>query len=271
MPSTKSGAHRQYRQTADYLLSCGCFFGLPRARNDDSIPSCFAVTSVQSALPKGEPRRTHRRKALNSASNCGSSRFPTNRLAAAAASAKGSYDPLGRVAQVPWACALRHVRLRRRQHQRENTLGDLDVLRRRAAHHLDRPGLRGVRFIHAGMGRVHAVRPGLDHQNRPGRARHRPDRGHVLSQRQLGHQPHRPQSRHRRLRWRRGRSLPGMANLDPAAPVALRRLDDRSVPRTRTSSRRASTAASRTAAAPATAATTPKPTTATRISASRAC
>ncbi len=42
--------------------------GRPRTRRVDSSPSCFAVCSVQYALPYGLPRRTDRRIAWSSAS-----------------------------------------------------------------------------------------------------------------------------------------------------------------------------------------------------------
>ena len=42
--------------------------GRPRTRSVDSSPSCFAVCSVQNALPYGLPRRTDRRIAWSSAS-----------------------------------------------------------------------------------------------------------------------------------------------------------------------------------------------------------
>lgn len=42
--------------------------GRPRTRRVDSSPSCFAVCSVQNALPYGLPRRTDRRIAWSSAS-----------------------------------------------------------------------------------------------------------------------------------------------------------------------------------------------------------
>ncbi len=70
-PPSKFVVLGEFRKAKGHLPSSRSFFGLPRARNVDSIPNCFAVRAAPSALPKGQPPRTHRRKASNSTSDCG--------------------------------------------------------------------------------------------------------------------------------------------------------------------------------------------------------
>ena len=82
---------------AHHLLFWRCFFGHPRVRIDDSTPNCFAILSVQSALPRGEPRRTLRPEVSNSASVCG--RFTIS--SQSAGSGSGNFKSIGNAASSP--------------------------------------------------------------------------------------------------------------------------------------------------------------------------
>src|SRR5271157_2397795 len=66
--ATKSGEHREYKQT---WKAYDCFFGLPRGRTVHSSPNGLAVSVTQLGSPKGRPRLTQQRNAATSASVCG--------------------------------------------------------------------------------------------------------------------------------------------------------------------------------------------------------
>ena len=65
MTATKSGEHREYKQT---WQAYNCFFGLPRGRTVHSSPNRSAVSVTQLGSPKGRPRLTQQRNAATSAS-----------------------------------------------------------------------------------------------------------------------------------------------------------------------------------------------------------
>jgi len=70
-PKERPTPSGQERCQEPFLSSWASFLGLPRGRKVDSRPNCLLILSRQAGSPKGWPRLTARRRASNSASDCG--------------------------------------------------------------------------------------------------------------------------------------------------------------------------------------------------------